>query len=377
MDKENKRILFISNGNGEDSISAAIIKEIPKGFLLDAFPVIGFGSAYEEVCNIVGPRMHIPSEGHRKAGSIAKDIKGGMISGTWRTIKFLRSIKGKYDKIVAIGDSVVPILCALAGIKIDIYLDVYKNGYAHKYLKIERWAIKKSCKKTYCRDDILAASLRKSGIKAISKGNIMIDIIPFGDYDIKRHRSKKTAITLLPGSRKTTAKNLKLQIEAIKKLPKKLSSDIFVAVARDVSVEELAKVTLMKYHKALSKQASDLGYLSDGELKLNLTSGVARNIINGSDMVLSQAGTLTQQALGLGKPVISFIEAQDRKKRIRDEKTLAGEARIFVSQDASELVQVINNLLENKKQRNRMGEIGKYRIGSTGTLATIIAYIVS
>ena len=375
MDKENKRILFISNGNGEDSISAAIIKEIPKELLVDAFPVIGFGSAYKGVCNIVGPVMHIPSEGHRKAGSIAKDIKGGMLSGTWRTIKFLRSIKGKYDKIIAIGDSVVPILCTLAGIKIDIYLDVYKNGYAHKYLKIERWAIKKSCKKTYCRDDVLAASLRKHKINAISKGNIMIDIIPFGEYDVSLHRSKKTAVTLLPGSRKTVARNLKLQVEAIKNLPKKLYPDIFIAVARNISVEELAKATSMKYHGAISKQASDLGYLSDGELKLNLTSDVAGNIIKASDMVLSQAGTLTQQALGMGKPVISFIEAQDRQKRIDDRKKLTAQSHIFVRQDVDELAQTMKGLLGDKKQRDRMGEIGKSRIGSTGTLAAIIADI--
>ncbi|MCF6343956.1 MAG: hypothetical protein L3J15_04665 [Devosiaceae bacterium] len=377
MDKENKRILFISNGNGEDSISAAIIKEIPKGFLLDAFPVIGFGSAYGGVCNIVGPVMHIPSEGHRKAGSIAKDIKGGMLSGTWRSIKFLRSIKGKYHKIIAIGDSVVPILCTLAGIKIDIYLDVYKNGYAHTYLKIERWAIKKACKKTYCRDDILAASLRKYKINAISKGNIMIDIIPFGDYDVSLHRSKKTAITLLPGSRKTTARNLKLQVEAIKKLPKALYPDIFVAVARDISVEELAKVTSMKYHEAISKQASDLGYLSDGELKLNLTSGVAGNIIKASDVLLSQAATLTLQALGIGKPAISFIEDNDRPKRTSDRKKLAGDSRVFVSQDADELAHAMKNLLGDKKQRDRMGEIGKSRIGSSGTLAAVISDIIS
>ncbi len=372
-----KKILFISNGNGEDSMAAAIAKQLPKDILVDAYPIIGFGNSYKDICPIIGPRVHIPSQGHRKAGSIAKDVKGGMVSGTWKTIKFLRSIKAKYDKIIVVGDSVVPILSVLAGLKIDIYLDVYKNGYAHKYLKIEKWAIKKSSKKVYCRDDILADSLRKSGVDAISKGNIMLDLVPFGIYDVEQYCDKKFTLSLFPGSRKTTAINLKFQTEALKRLPKELVPDIFVAVARDISVDELTKVTGMKYFKATTKNLSDLGYLSDGEIKLHLTSDVAGNIIKASDLLLSQAATLTLQALGMGKPVISFLEENDRPKRTEDRKKLAGESRIFVAQNIEEMAKAIEGLLLDKKERDRMGLIGRTRIGTTGTLEAVLMDITN
>ncbi len=377
MSKLTKRVLIISNGNGEDSMAAAIVKKLPDENLVDAYPMIGFGNAYKNICPIIGPRLHIPSQGHRKAGSIAKDVKGGMISGAWRTIKFLRSMKNRYDKIIVVGDSVVPILSVFAGLKIDIYLDVYKNGYAHKYMSLEHWAIKKSCKKTYCRDDILASSLRQSGVDAISKGNIMLDLVPFGDYDVKSFRDKKFALTLLPGSRKTTAKNLKFQIDALRRLPKELVPDIFVAVAHDISVEELAEVTQMKYHKADSDYSADLGFLSDGELRLNLSNGVAGNIIMASDLLLSQAATLTLQALGLGKPVISFIEEHDRPKRTEDRKKLAGESRVFVTHNIDELSAEIKKLLLDENERDRMGEIGQARIGTRGTLEAVLAGIIS
>ena len=376
-DKNPKKILFLSNGNGEDSLAAAVVAKLPNDIFVEAYPLIGFGNAYKNICPIVGPRLHIPSEGHRQAGSIAKDVKGGMLTGTYKTIRFLRSIKGEYDKIVAVGDSVSPILSVLAGQKIDIYLDVYKNGYAHKYMKLERWAIKKACNKVYCRDDILAASLRQFGVDAVSKGNIMLDLVPFGQYKIEPRRKNKLLLALLPGSRKTTAKNLKFQIEAIKKLPKKLYPDIFVAVAGGISLEELAKETSMTYHQAKTDNKSDLGSLSDGELSLNLTSNVAGDIILAADLVLSQAATLTLQALGMGKPVISFIETHDRPKRINDRKALAGESRIFTSQDVNELGEAISALMQNKEERNRMGQIGISRIGSTGTLSYVIADIVS
>jgi len=368
--------LFLSNGNGEDSMAAAIVAELPNDILVEAYPLIGFGNAYKNICPIVGPRLHIPSEGHRKTGSIAKDIKGGMIAGTYKTIKFLRSTKGKYDKIIAVGDSVTPILSVLAGIKIDIYLDVYKNSYAHRYLGIERWAIKKTCNKVYCRDENLAASLRKTGVDAVSKGNIMLDLVPFGQYDVERRKENKFALALLPGSRKTTAKNLKLQIEAIKKIPPPYP-DIFVAVADGIQPEELAKETSMQYQRAKTDCKSDLGILNDDELVLHLSGNVAGNLIEAADLVLGQAGTLTFQALGLGRPVISFMGIDDRAKRIADEKLLAGESRIFVSQDADELSAAISNLLQNKNERDRMGQIGKSRIGSTGTLKAVVADIIS
>jgi len=377
MEKTIKKILFLSNGNGEDSLAAAVVAKLPNDIFVEAYPLIGFGNAYKNICPIVGPRLHIPSEGHRQAGSIAKDVKGGMLTGAFKTVKFLRSIRGEYDKIVAVGDSVTPILSVLAGLKIDTYLDVYKNGYAHKYMKLEQWAIKKACNKVYCRDDILAASLRQSGIDAVSKGNIMLDLVPFGQYNIKPHRKNKLLLALLPGSRKTTAKNLKFQIEAIKKLPKKHYPDIFVAVAGGISLEDLAKETSMTYHRAKTDHKSDLGSLSDSELSLNLTSNVAGDIILAADLVLSQAATLTLQALGMGKPVISFIETHDRPKRINDRKALAGESRIFTSQDINELGEAISALMQNKEERNRMGQIGISRIGSTGTLEYVIADIVS
>ena len=374
---KSKRILFLVNGNGEDSIAASIISKLPKDILVDAFPIIGFGNAYKNICPIVGPRLFIPSQGHRQAGSIAKDIKGGMILGTWKTIKFLRSIKGQYDKIIAVGDSVTPFLCFFAGLKIDIYLDVYKNGYAHKYSKLERWVIKKTAKKVYNRDDILASSLRQVGVDAISKGNIMLDLTPFGKYDVMPYRQKKYIIILLPGSRKTTAKNLKIQLDAIRKLPKEIIPDIFVAVANDISLDELANETSMKYYEAKTNNKADLGYLSDGEINLNLTFGVAGNIIEEADLLLSQAATLTLQALGMGKPVISFIEKHDREKRIADRKKLAGQSRIFTSQNIDELAKATKNLLLDKKERKKMGEIGKIRIGTKGTLKAVLKDISS
>src|SRR6185437_3816774 len=78
-----KRLLFISNGYGEDSIAAEIIRRLPAGVVAEAYPTVGDGLAYRNVCAVVGPRAQIASEGWRNVkGSVLRDL----LTGTPATI---------------------------------------------------------------------------------------------------------------------------------------------------------------------------------------------------------------------------------------------------------------------------------------------------
>jgi len=369
-----QRILFIANGNGEDSIAAAIIAKLPENILAEAYPVVGAGNAYTNFCPIVGPRSFMPSEGWRHtSGSVARDVKGGMLASIWPAIRFLRQARGRYDKVVAVGDAVTPLLCKLAGLPIDIYLDVFKSGYAHRYSAPERWLIGAIAKKTYCRDTMLAKSLSARGILAMSAGNIMLDTVPYGSYDMAKKRKRDLAVTLLPGSRVWTAESLKLQVAALRLLPAELVPDVFVAIAGGIDVVDLAHATGLVHKPSRSKNPADLGQLAGEGLVLHLATGAIGNLIAGSDIVLSQAGTATQQALGLGKPVITFNRADNRPKRMADEQALMGEARILTAPDAAALATALQGLLADSDERTRLGTIGRARLGGPGTLQAVIA----
>ena len=71
------KLLIISNGHGEDSIAAEIVRRLPKTIEVNAYPTLGDGRAYKDVCPIVGPRRHLPSEGHRLRGSLIRDALAG------------------------------------------------------------------------------------------------------------------------------------------------------------------------------------------------------------------------------------------------------------------------------------------------------------
>jgi uncharacterized protein (TIGR03492 family) len=371
--------LFISNGHGEDWISAAIIARLPRSVEAEAYPMIGAGNAFNAVCPIVGPRANLASEGWRNVkGSLRRDLATGGLATVPPALKFLRSIVGRYDKIVVVGDMVGVIAGFGTGHRDLTYLDVYKTGAARLYSRAERWFIKHACQTVFCRSDTLAGVLRQAGVDARCAGNVMMDTIPHGEYDAAARRKRALAVTLLPGSRALTAESFALQLAALRTLPEQMRPDVFLAVAGSVSVDDLARQTGLRRVPILSGEPSDLGQLSDGDITIHMARGDALgNLLAASDLVLSQAGTATIQALGSGKPAITFINARDRRSRFADEQMLFGKARIVVPADVSAIGEALRRLLEEDQERRRLGTIGRQRIGGPGAINAILDALVT
>ncbi|MHA6729348.1 hypothetical protein [Devosia sp. A369] len=372
------RFLFISNGHGEDAIAAAVIAQLPNTVAVEAYPMIGAGNAYTGVCPIVGPRATLASEGWRNVkGSLRRDIATGGLGTVPPALGFLRKMVGKYDRVVVVGDMVGVLACYLTGHRGLYYLDVYKTGAARLYSSAERWTIKRACTTIFCRSDSLAQVLEQAGVDARSAGNVMMDTIPQGDYDANSRRSRPMAVTLLPGSRALTAESFALQVDALRTLPTELRPDVFLAVAGSINVDDLARKTGLKRTSMLSVEPGDLGELSDGDLTIHMARGGAMgNLLLASDVVLSQAGTATVQALGLGKPVITFINPRDRRSRFNDEQQLFGEARTVTTAEAPAIGAALHHLLENDDERRRLAGIGRQRIGGPGAIHAIIDALV-
>ncbi len=370
-----RRLLFISNGHGEDSIAAAIIAALPDTVTACAYPMIGAGAAYANVCPIVGPRAALASQGWRNVkGSLRRDIATGglmVLPPAWR---FLRASRGQYDHVVVVGDMVGVLFCLATGNRNLTYLDVYKTGAARLYSFLEVQAIKRTCSTVFCRADNLAATLRAARINAHCVGNVMMDTLPIGDYDAAARRSHRLAVTLLPGSRALTAESFCLQVDALRRLRPDERPDVFLALAGGVDLETMARQAGLRRTMIPGREAGDLGTLSGGGLTIHVAQGnVMGNLLAESDLVLSQAGTATIQALGLGKPAITCINPRDRRSRFRDEQNLFGEARVVVEASVEELSAALRRLLTDDSERNRLGVIGRERIGPKGALAKIIA----
>ncbi|WP_297103957.1 hypothetical protein [uncultured Devosia sp.] len=369
-----QRFLIISNGHGEDAIAAQLVARLPANVSAEAYPMIGSGKAYDGICPIVGPRATLASEGWRNVkGSLRRDVINGGLLTIPPALRFLRSARGRYDRVLVIGDMVGVLAAMATGHRDLVYIDVYKTGSARLYSALERQAIRRACALVFCRADNLAALLRDGGVDARCAGNLMMDTIPIGDYDAAGRRSRPLGLTLLPGSRALTSESFALQVAALRRVPEELRPDVFLAVAGNVSIAELAKAAGLQRTSMLSAEPDDLGQLGDETLTINMARGRAMgNLLAASDMVLSQAGTATIQALGLGKPAITFINPRDRRSRFEDEQRLFGPARIVVEAYVDKLSPALNTLLGDDAERERLGAIGRERIGGPGALAAIL-----
>lgn len=361
------KLLVISNGHGEDAIAAEIVRRLPAAITVDAYPTLGDGRAYGGVCDIVGPRAHLASEGWRNTrGSIAEDIRSGGIATVWPGLRFIRDARARYDRVVVVGDMIGVYGCWITGHRGLVYLDVYKTGYGRSYLGLDKWILRRTARTVFCRAAPLAEALSAAGIDARAAGNVMMDTIPRRGLRLQRRRT--LGLTILPGSRGHTVANFALQVEALARLPASLVPDLFLAVAASVDMLELASAS---------------GLVPIGErlvgrgLNIALVPGSAMgDALDVSDLVLSQAGTATVQAIGLGRPAVTFQSADDRPSRFRDESRLFAEARLTVAATADAIAAGLAQLLGDPSDLARRSAIGRARIGPPGAVDAIIAELV-
>lgn len=362
-----KKLLVISNGIGEDSVGAELVRRLPSSIVAHAYPTLGTGAYYEGVCKIVGPRASLASAGSRIArGTIAKDVRGGLLATVPPGLAFMRRARNAYDRVLVIGDFIGVGGCFLTGIRNVTYVDVYKTGYGRSYMAIERWVIARTCRTVFNRHQSLADSLRAGGVDARAVGNVMMDTIPRSGFDARSLRTRPLAVTLLPGSREQTAENFALQVDAIRKLPADLRPDVFLALASGIDPQDLASAAGLTW----------TGLNFTGEVTVHAARGSLGDLVGASDVVLSQAGTATIQSLGLGRPVITFVRDTDRMKRFTDENRLFGDSRPLVAADADELSSMLAKLLGDDADRVRRAAIGRERIGGPGAIDQIIASLM-
>jgi uncharacterized protein (TIGR03492 family) len=364
-----RKLLIISNGHGEDAIAAQIVRRLPPGFAVEAYPTLGDGRAYAGVCPIVGPRAQLPSEGWRNVKhSVARDISGGGIATIWPGLRFIRAARDSYDRVLIVGDMIGVYGCWVTGHRAITYLDVYKTGFGRGYLGVDKLILRRTARTVFCRAAPLADQLKAAGIDARAAGNVMMDTIPRTGLSLPR--SRPLGLTILPGSRAHATANFALQAAALAKLPAQSLPDLFLAVAASIDIDQLGAAANLRR----VPDATGLGRLQGGSLDILLVPGAALgDALDASDLVLSQAGTATVQAIGLGRPSITFQTETDRPSRFRDESRLFGDARSVVAADPDAIAAALSNLLTDPTDRTRRSTTGRERIGPPGAIGAIIA----
>lgn len=309
---KNKTILFLSNGHGEDTCNGEIIKQLlslDSTVKIAAVPIVGEGQVYRRLgVPILTPTQTLPSGGflYMNPFVFLKDITSGLIGLLCKQLQIIRKEVKNYDLVMVTGDIVVAAIAYLTQKPYIIFLSAYSSYYEGKLnlgLILPYLLNHKRCLAVFTRDQFTAEDLQKQGIKkAQFVGTPMMDNLTPTKVNLNLD-SGFPRVAILPGSRLPEAlNNLKLLLKLVELIDNKNLQKIQFRVAAVpglmVELDELAL--------SLGWQHQSGTLISKTGLKVMCYCDSFADILNEADLVLGMAGTANEQAVGLGKPVITI-----------------------------------------------------------------------
>ncbi len=312
------RLLILSNGHGED-LSGALIGRVLKkrGYFVDAIPLVGKGQAYLEAgIQVLGNTREFSTGGlgyTTLRGRLTELFQGQLFYLLVRFWQLLVVVK-RYDLLIVVGD-VVPVTAAwLSGAKVVTYLVAYSSHYEGK-LKLP-WPCayclsSRRFQAIYSRDQLTAQDLSTQLCRSVFfLGN------PFVDYVLVPYPGLPSCdkrLGLLPGSRRPEVESnlllilrlLEVFIEHHSTLPLPSFDLALVSAVDDILLSELSVNAGWQFKKKGSASLST--ELVRGKCRINVHRDSFVQVLQSSDVLLSMAGTATEQAVALSKPVIQLV----------------------------------------------------------------------
>jgi uncharacterized protein (TIGR03492 family) len=358
-------VAILSNSYGEDRSGALIAKELKslnKKIKINAFPLISLGEEYEKRdIKVIGGHPPPPSGGFllKSAKKFLEDITKYLFL-PFSYVNCLRKFIKATDIIIVAGDTPLLILGYISLRKKAYLLDQCKSNYISPHFALERFFMRKLTNKVFTHDEITAEYLKNKGINAEFFGNPMMD-------DLQEERkysppSGRTLIGLLPGSRKEAYENMRKTGRVVKEiLARKKILHFAVALSHTIDKNKMME-TVVELRK-----------------NIDFLYGSFERIVKSSKLVISLAGTASEQALYLESPVVSFpgSGAQNTKRRLNGQKKLLGDAFILLPYKPGKIADKVLEIIENKELLTKLKENGKQRAGKSGGAKKIAQYIYS
>jgi uncharacterized protein (TIGR03492 family) len=389
-----KKVLFISNGHGEDLNASQILKALREQqpqLEIAAMPIVGYGNAYRNLdVEIIGPTEALPSGGfvYIDRLKLLADIRSGLFTLLWRQIQFIRNYTRGGAEILAVGDIVSLLGAYLTGNPYSVFTVSSSAHYEDrmKFPLMTDWLVKSDrCRRVFTRDKYTAEMLNRQGYsKAIFAGYPVMDTLETTDRDLQL-LPNVPLVAFLPGSRLPEAgTNLQLLLDlAIATMTLFPQGIQFRAAVTPnlrlpdrngiVPLRQLAEQRGWEYH--------DTGNLTHPQyqIKLQCLDDAFGDILHQCDLVVGMAGTAIEQAVGLGKPVIqipsagpqftyAFAEAQMRLLGL-SVQTIG--TKPATPETISQAAQVIHRTLGDREYLERCRINGLERLGVAGGSAEI------
>lgn len=379
-----RAILFVSNGHGEAAIADRIARDVvalDSSIAIDHFPLVGESRA--ACMHEVGPRSPMPSGGliaMGNLGNIARDVRSGLLGLTLRQWRFLRQSRGKYARVIAIGD-VFALLMALNAGTPTTYVGTAKSVRVAPYGGGERQVLRRA-QDVFVRDEPTAQRLREQGVPAQAPGNVIVDL--FDDEDARADEAAagfEPSIGVFPGSRNSAYADAGFLLEVIRALGAgRPALGAVLSIAPLLDVDEFAVRLHSLGFRIDRRDDQRIPFVaSDGDrLIARAWRGSIGPLLSRVDVVIGQAGTANEGAAAAGVPVVAFERERDRKTawyRMRQHGLLGGALAVLPG-DLPTASQGLAALLDDRTRRLEMGREGRERMGAPGGALAIAQSVV-
>jgi uncharacterized protein (TIGR03492 family) len=361
-------VLIVTNGRGEDTIGAAIAARLSRSTAVTAYPLVGLGEAYGGV-PLVDPRRELPSGGFALRSGIRAllpDLRAGGLS-FWRQQRAaLRSRAGRDRVIVVIGD-VYGLWMASHTRAPIVFVATAKSDFNERHRAYEITIIRRHAAAVFARDARTADALRRRRVDARFAGSPGVDVIPppAGPLPVP---PGAPVVLLLPGSRADALRNM---IELLRLCRRVGETEPAVFVAALHPFLETVRVV---------RDAVAAGWAVDGAFLRSATAAVLLTRDFGSAVrlattVVGLAGTASEQAAALAKPIVAFPPAgavQYTAGFMRLQHRLLGDA-LLPTANWQQAAEATVRLLRSPDERIRRGAAGRERMGPPGAVPAIAA----
>lgn len=313
------KILFISNGHGEDTDTSYLIRALrmaAPGIEASAVPLVGNGNAYRRIdVPIVAPTLVLPSGGFTYVDRklIFDDIRAGLIGNTIAQWRAMRRAAADADLVVGTGDTVSQTFAFGSGkpfVSFIASLSALYEGTLGLDPLMKMYFRSPRCRLVLTRDDATRADLQHQGFPRVAFGGMpSMDFLAASGCDLQIPAGARM-VGLLPGSRIAEAiRNFRLQLRFVEAVTALAQSAPPVAFRAALVPGVMA--ALPEAAQAEGWTLKDGGRLSKPVAGGRLAEIICRDdafadILEACTMVIGMAGQAADQALALGKPSLMF-----------------------------------------------------------------------
>ncbi|MEH2291310.1 lipid-A-disaccharide synthase-related protein [Nostoc sp.] len=396
-----KRILFISNGHGEDNHTSHVIqtlRQLCPSIEMAAMPIVGEGKAYRSLdIPIIGPTQTMPSGGffYMKRLYLLKDFQSGLIGLTWRQLQAVLQYAPNCDLIMSTGDFVSQTFAYLTKRPFVSFISCLSALYEGRLrLNPVLWHDLNSsrCLAVFTKDSYTAYDLQRQGLtKAQCAGIPALDwLVPTGkDLHLK---PDDRAIALLPGSRMPeAARNFCLQLQLVVEIAKVMPESglqFRAALIPDLmaQLDDIAKSQGWQLNQGILTYSPPGSSVEKSPLvEVRCYSDAFSDILCYSTLVIGMAGLAVEEAVAIGKPIIQipgegpqftyqFAEAQTRLLGISAQTIGTKPATPEILKQAAKRVV---ETLEDSDYLAKCKENGPERFGPPGASERIARFLLN